>query len=377
MNKNHSPFDAIKTIVNGKDGVMPMSEYINFCLHDEENGYYKNKNPFGLGGDFVTSSQITTLFGEMIGLYFAYQFNKFYKPNMNFYFIELGGGNGFFMRDLLNATRSIKGFHENITCYMVENSPTLKEKQKFNLAQFHDVYFEWFDDVKTIFEERISGDKEDTMVFVFCNEFFDCFAPSQYIKEAGVWNEIGVSYSPEGDKLVRGKIQNNSKPLIDRYLAIKNMEEEEIDDMSVIEFNLEALELNRYIVSEIAKYSSVFMNIDYGFIESHYKSTIQGMKNYETCDILREPCECDITYLLDFETYEMIAKDFPMRTIPTMTQGDFLKSIGIEEKVKLLKAKINDKEKEHILDLSVNRLIGKKDMGDLFKVLIVDNLVEG
>ena len=53
-------------------GSITIEEYINFCLFDAE-GYYSKKNPLGKTGDFITSPEISQLFGEIIGLYiFSY-----------------------------------------------------------------------------------------------------------------------------------------------------------------------------------------------------------------------------------------------------------------------------------------------------------------
>ena len=76
-----------------------MANFINNCLYGKY-GYYKNSNILGKKGDFVTSPEITQLFGEIIGLYIL---NNWLKKKFNkFNLIELGPGNGTLMIDLLN-----------------------------------------------------------------------------------------------------------------------------------------------------------------------------------------------------------------------------------------------------------------------------------
>ena len=88
----------IKLIRNTKYGI-PLDKYIEICLYDNNYGYYKKNNPLGRNGDFVTSPEISQLFGEILGLYIY----NFWKENLNnqFNLIELGPGNGTLIRDIL------------------------------------------------------------------------------------------------------------------------------------------------------------------------------------------------------------------------------------------------------------------------------------
>ena len=45
-----------------------LEKFIDICLFDNE-GYYKISNPLGKSGDFITSPEISQLFGEILGLY--------------------------------------------------------------------------------------------------------------------------------------------------------------------------------------------------------------------------------------------------------------------------------------------------------------------
>ena len=45
-----------------------LERFIDICLFDNE-GYYKKSNPLGKSGDFITSPEISQLFGEILGLY--------------------------------------------------------------------------------------------------------------------------------------------------------------------------------------------------------------------------------------------------------------------------------------------------------------------
>ena len=49
------------------DGPMPVSLYMQTCLHDPQHGYYATRP--GVGEDFTTAPEISQIFGELLGLW--------------------------------------------------------------------------------------------------------------------------------------------------------------------------------------------------------------------------------------------------------------------------------------------------------------------
>ena len=54
------------------DGPISLANYIGLALGDANHGYYHKQDPFGADGDFTTAPEISSLFGEMCGLYLAH-----------------------------------------------------------------------------------------------------------------------------------------------------------------------------------------------------------------------------------------------------------------------------------------------------------------
>ena len=68
-------FQIIKAEIDAK-GPMPIDLYMEICLTHPEFGYYSTKISFGKEGDFVTSPEISQLFGETLGIFIANVLNQ-------------------------------------------------------------------------------------------------------------------------------------------------------------------------------------------------------------------------------------------------------------------------------------------------------------
>ena len=85
-----------------KNGIS-LSEYIDFCLYDKNVGYYENISR--IGDDFITSPEVSQLFGECISVFFLYlsNLNSFQDLNR---IAEFGPGNGTLISDIIRSLNS-------------------------------------------------------------------------------------------------------------------------------------------------------------------------------------------------------------------------------------------------------------------------------
>ena len=412
-------FNSLEEVINQiiKDfGFIEVDKFINLCLYHDKFGYYKNKNPFGLKGDFITSPQMTSIFGEMIGLYIASYFNninqdilKDLKNNPNYQsklikkltIIELGAGNGFFMRDCLSLLKNFQYIYNNINIIMVETSDKLISEQKTLLKQFtnqqefikqqnsndtllnkeennliNDIYSKnnlnksnqninnkieilWLKDLYEI-EDNIEQDRN---LFIFSNEFFDAFAIKQFIKIKNTWREIiiksntsQVSFEDEVplDSNVNLGLYNVStnyefahNPHIDftnqieEYLFSIGIKED-IEDESIVEISPQAISAYKYLVNLLYKNNGQMMTIDYGFIKTSFNSTLKSVQNHKEIDILSNLGNADITYLVDFTMLNNLTLETGLRSFGIVTQRDFFLLLGIEQRMdKFIKLQYN------------------------------------
>lgn len=79
------------------------------CLTSPEGGYYTTKregrDQFGQKGDFVTSPEISQVFGELLGVWLVAEWMLQGRKKHGVEIIEVGPGRGTLMDDILRVPR--------------------------------------------------------------------------------------------------------------------------------------------------------------------------------------------------------------------------------------------------------------------------------
>ena len=89
-----------------------------------------NVDQFGKQGDFVTSPEISQVFGELIGIWFVTEWLAQGKPESGVELVELGPGRGTLMDDLLRTLGQFGNMHSAVECvWLVERSEDLRARQ--------------------------------------------------------------------------------------------------------------------------------------------------------------------------------------------------------------------------------------------------------
>jgi NADH dehydrogenase [ubiquinone] 1 alpha subcomplex assembly factor 7 len=129
----------------------------------------------------------------------------------------------------------------------------------------------------------------------------------------------------------------------------------------IYEVSTVSKEIATKLASHIQTHGGAALVIDYGHLKSAAGDTLQAMCEHKYCDILESPGQADITAHVDFES---------LGAGVAMTQGQFLKAMGIELRTEKLSTKLEGQAKADFLAASC-RLIDPNQMGELFKVMCV------
>lgn len=88
-------------------GPISIAAYMRQCLTSPDGGYYtanrEGRDQFGRKGDFVTSPEISQIFGELFGLWLLTEWMMQGRKKQGVEIIEVGPGRGTLMDDILRA----------------------------------------------------------------------------------------------------------------------------------------------------------------------------------------------------------------------------------------------------------------------------------
>ena len=167
-------------------GPMPVWRYMELCLLHPQHGYYVSRDPLGREGDFTTSPEVSQMFGELLGLWAASVWRAIGSPPM-LRLVELGPGRGTMMADALRALRVLPPLYQSLTIHMVEINPVLREKQRATLSGVRNI--SWHDSIDDIVEGP---------AVIFANEYFDVLPIRQMVKRETGWHERVVDLDANG-----------------------------------------------------------------------------------------------------------------------------------------------------------------------------------
>ena len=327
-----------------------LDKFINKALYNSKSGFYMKRNPFGRSGDFITSPNISILFSEMLSIWTVLFWENLKCPK-KINLIELGAGNGQMLYDMINSLKNFSKFNDSCNFFILEKSPYLKKIQKQKLKNFN---VKWINSLKEI--------KSGHNIFI-ANEFFDALPIKQFFKVRNKWTERYVILD-----------KNNGRNFLNIYSNIKKLEKKlkfKISkNQTVIEYSPLALKYLQKISKKINNKKGALLIIDYGYISEKMKDTLMAIKKHNTTNVLEEVGKADITYHLNFKVLEKIIKNFKVKCQGITTQRNFLINLGIKERAEIISKNLTFSKKADIF-YRLNRLISEKQMGNLFKVMLI------
>ena len=331
------------------EGPIDVATFMTLALGHPTSGYYPAHARLGARGDFVTSPEISQIFGELIGLALADAWRTVGGPAARL--VELGPGNGTLLADLWRSTAKVAGFEAALEVHLVETSPALRLQQAERLAPIERL--QWHGDLTEI--------PADRPLFLVANELFDALPIRQFLKEAAGWYEIEVALDAEG-RLCLGRSPGPS-PLGARLPA-------DLPPGSVLELSPARDALMAELVERLKSQGGLALIIDYGELEPTPGSTLQAVHRHQKVDPLTRPGEVDLSSRVAFGPLARIALSAGLRVFGPLPQGDFLTRLGSGLRLARL-VRGATAAQAAALEAGHRRLTAADGMGTLFKVMAV------
>jgi NADH dehydrogenase [ubiquinone] 1 alpha subcomplex assembly factor 7 len=335
-------------------GPITVAEYMAEALGHPQYGYYKQGDPFGLEGDFITAPEISQMFGELLGAWCAAVWETMGRL-APVRLVELGPGRGTLMADALRGTRKAAGFHAAIDLHMVETSPYLRGRQAEALKQaassiapsWHDT----FDDVP------------DGPLLLVTNELFDALPIHQFEFQGGRWLERVVDVDSDGGLLFALRAPGAA-------LAVATAAPQPARQGMVIEACPAGIALTAAIGRRVAQHGGAALIIDYGHDGSGAGDSLQAVRRHQKHAVLADPGAADLAAHVDFGALAKAARETGAAVHGPIPQNTLLERLGIKLRATALARNATPAQAAD-LQAATERLLHLEQMGTLFKALAI------
>lgn len=325
-------------------GPINVAQFMTLALSEKTHGYYRDRDPLGVEGDFTTAPEISQIFGEMIGACLAQTWLEMGAPSpVNL--VEFGPGRGTLMADALRATKRISGWHDAIDLHIIETNPRLAEIQSKHLADYRPQFHKTFADVPA--RPPILG---------IANEFLDCLPIHQFVRTERGWQERLIAL--DGDQLTFA--------LDPRTVAIE--EGANLPIRSVLETAPARLAAISEVGERLVAQTGACLFIDYGFAGDYAGDTLQAVRRHCKTSPLSHLGDADITSLVDFAALADAAIATSCEVFGPIAQREFLSRLGATQRFDALTRTATPAQRETLAS-GLARLLDPAQMGERFHVL--------
>ena len=333
---------------NKKNIKIPLDKFIDKALYHPKKGYYMQKIPFGQFGDFVTAPGISKIFSEMIFLWLISYWEKFYKDK-KINIVELGAGNGEMISQIISSASNFKKFYNKCDFIIFERSNKLIKLQKEKLKNKN---VKWLKNLDKL---------QNKPTIFFGNEFLDALPIKQFVNLKGNWYEKYVQKHKDVFNFIKVKCNMKRIESKTKLKLSKNQ--------NFLEISFEEIKIIKKLNNIIKKNNGCILFIDYAHSNQRMFDTLQAVKKHKKIDILNDIGNTDISHMVNLTLLRKITKNLNLK-IKFTTQRKFLLNLGIMKRAEILANKVGFLEKANIF-YRINRLIDKKQMGELFKVIFL------
>jgi SAM-dependent MidA family methyltransferase len=281
------------------EGPMPFEVFMDLALYDPDGGFFTTgKLRSERGGDFLTSPEVSPLFGETLARYVERELERIGRP---FEVVEVAAGSGSLIGPLKRAI--------DVEVWAVETSPAAREA----LGSILDP-----DRVRSALPDRIRG-------VVIANELLDNLPMALAQRVDGVWRERWVGVDDEGLAMVDAPARPEVVAWLEQFAG-------DVPEGGWVEAQLAAASWVRDVLGRLEAGSLVIF--DYGDTAENLIPRRQDgtLRTYRAHHLgphpLDEPGETDITADVNFTALMAVAGQAGV-AFDLYRQDDFLDELGL------------------------------------------------
>ncbi|BFZ56530.1 hypothetical protein PYCC9005_003577 [Savitreella phatthalungensis] len=394
------------------------------CLTNPESGYYSRQEPFGAKGDFVTSPEISQMFGELVGIHFITEWLNMGQPQQ-VSLVELGPGKGTLLDDALRAAMQFTDFAACVKeIHLIEASDRLREIQRQKLcgqdnkffdadlpqsspsgsrtvtgaqSKFDDVTIYWHYDIKSV----PRGDGSSALVVA--HEFFDALPIHAFEATKHGWRELlvdtkqssiilpapSIHDTRSGSEVVSsGNIPptfhltraNRATPHSTTLLQAERYTK--LSPPARVEISPEALSIVRQLTEMLDQpnQGGSILIIDYGPATTIPIDTLRAIRKHKIVSPFDQPGQADLSVDVDFEGIkrEALSSAKSVTVHGPVTQSAWLHAMGIGPRATILARAARTAEAKERVAKAYERLTNESmGMGKAYKVMAITVNREG
>ncbi|XP_013192686.1 protein arginine methyltransferase NDUFAF7 homolog, mitochondrial [Amyelois transitella] len=356
------------------NGPMTVAEYMHIVITNPTEGYYLKKEVIGGAGDFITSPEITQLFGEILGIWFYSETQKM-GTGKPLQLVELGPGKATLLVDMLRVLGRVGYDARTLSLHLVEISETMQLAQATRLCISHRPmevdsphYYEgetvsgmkvyWYNDLKKV---------PNNFSWYIAHEFFDVLPIHKFEKTEKGWREVLIDLDSAGKLRYRISAEetNSVRTLIRPPL--------DTGERTHLEISARSLGIARQLAQRVDEFGGIALIADYGH-EGEKGDTFRAFHKHKVVDPLENPGDSDLTADVDFKQLRIAASKSPTAenyaiVVGPVKQMDFLKRSQAELRLQVLLENAKTDEAKEQLKSAYEMLIDPKKMGERFKFM--------
>ncbi|CAI9723950.1 Hypothetical predicted protein [Octopus vulgaris] len=350
------PYRCLSTTETSKDlsnylkakislsGPITVADYMRTVLTHPTSGYYMNKDVFGVAGDFITSPEISQIFGEVFR-----QFPQM-KDVVTLNLVEVSSKMSSLQYEKLVGPHQLSDSANKATPKLDSNNSLAYNHgiSKFNIP------VNWYYKLE---------DVPSTFTCYIAHEFFDVLPVHKFQKTERGWREVLVDLNLDLSSPNDFKFTVSKSPTP----ALVIFQVDENDNRDHIEMSFESGAIIETLSHRIAENGGFALIADYGH-NGEKMDTLRGFfKHQVQSDVFLNPGFADLTADVDFKYISKVASNYVDIFGPT-TQGSFLQNMGIGVRLKVLLQNVKSELHKDLIS-GCKMLIDPEQMGERYKFM--------